>query len=311
MNNVQPCAFALQHKRSIFGSVQRAAAAWFVHACSFALWALLSSRAVQVILYVDEGFNIALSGVHAVHLCFLTTAVLFALTITGLLTIALYNVLHKKGGGDKVDSSTSEFFISPEAGSRQCQNRTLCTTSEIVYVGFMLWVCTCVLWYARWMGGASTVAEAAEVTLFRINEGSIAQFDSLVVPVGASGTRRLSKDDSSDVYGRCPATCLDLRDLSLLQATSCICDQTVLLELYDSAANLYNQLLAALTSLLIMYGSAGVTLIYTSALLGRGDGRSELELTLEEGDRDRRMYGSRLRCSSGEAATENLAVCMR
>ncbi|GIL47406.1 hypothetical protein Vafri_4229 [Volvox africanus] len=318
MNNVQSCAFGLPQKRSVFGSVQRAAAAWFVHACSFVIWALLSSRAVQVILYVDEGFNIALSGVHAVHLCFLTTAVLFALTITGLLTIALYKILQKKGPiywyedeGDKIYSATSELFISPEAASRQCRNRTLCTTSEVVYVGFMLWVCACVLWYARWMGGASTVAEAAEVVLFRINEGTIAQFDPLVASDRASGTRRLSRDDSSDVYGSCPATCLDLRELSLLQATSCICDQKDLLELYDSAANLYNQLLAALTSLLIMYGSAGVTLIYTSALLGRSDGRSELEMALEEGDRDRRMYGSGVRCSAGEAATENLTVCVR
>ncbi|GIL70356.1 hypothetical protein Vretimale_3539 [Volvox reticuliferus] len=155
----------------------------------------------------------------------------------------------------------------------------------------MLWVCACVLWYARWMGGALTIAEATEVALFRMNEGTVARFDPLVASVRASGTRRLSRDDSRDVYGRCPATCLDPRELNLIQATSCMCDQTVLLELYDSAANLYNQLLAALTSLLVMYGSAGVTLIYTSALLGRGDGRSELELTLEEGDRDRRVHG--------------------
>jgi hypothetical protein len=36
-----------------------------------------------------------------------------------------------------------------------------------------------------------------------------------------------------------------------------------------------------------MFGSAGVALIYTSALLGRADGRSELEVALDEGDRDR------------------------
>ncbi|GLC59220.1 hypothetical protein PLESTB_001463400 [Pleodorina starrii] len=325
MGNIELTSFTrIPTGDAVLGIFLRASIACLVYICSLMFWCAICSNAFKAIRYAEEEVNAVLSGVFVAHLCFLASAGLFGATIAGLLVMALIKIRQRKGivdghvtGAISYTRSQSPFSGQPhhrvDTEPAQCQQRAVCTTTDLVYVGFMLWICASLFYYARWMSGALTVAEVAKLSLQRISPKDTSPRDAAprardpaIAVVAAAGTQRLinldpiSRDDGSAAQGgRCPTPCLDLRQIEFLQSTKCVCDVSRLEGLYDNAMRLRNQLRAALALLLVMYGSAAITLIDTSALLGRTDGRSELDLVLDSAEGDRAHLSAR--CSSGRS----------
>ncbi|GLC37034.1 hypothetical protein PLESTB_001398800 [Pleodorina starrii] len=325
MDNIKLTSFTkMPTGDAVLGIFLRAAIACLVYISTLIIWCAICSNAFRAIQYAEEEVNAVLSGVFVAHSCFLASAGLFGATIAGLLVMALIKVRQRKGivdghvtGAISYTRSQSPFSGQPhhhvETEPAYCQQRAVCTTTDLVYVGFMLWICASLFYYARWMSGALTVAEVAKLSLQRISsmdssprDAAARARDPAIAVVAAAGTQRLinldpiSRDDGSAAQGgRCPTPCLDVRQLEFLQSTKCVCDVSRLQGLYDNAMRLHKQLRAALALLLVMYGSAAITLIDTSALLGRTDGRSELDLVLDSAEGDRARLSSR--CSSGRS----------